>query len=431
MSETTAMPDPDEQVPDHVPTSWLSGFGSARARRVPNRTEPTCSTGSELATTPPAAAADPQVVDSSPPAGDEHADSVESTPQPPAPLTPVPKALDRLFLAFYATIGALALWGQTAGLARILHDGSEDPGPTWSNRLTWYLVPAVFAFAIELIAAMLLHWGDWRRIERNEESALPYVAYGFAGVIAAAVAGLNWYGHHGGVAGGLFAGASLTFIGLWFLRSYGRRKDALRARGLLVDIPAGVEKPVGERAKELAKRDPGHDSWVYIDRARAEIDREQRHAAVRKAIEEEFATSSDARLALGVLDLDRIAADLSRSVDYRSIGGRLADRLTADRVTSGRPTGKPRPAGRPTDKADRDRPTSRKPTGRHDRSVAPATGGTTDRLAAAYKRLSAELGREPSGKELGDAAGCSKSVANDWKRDQSTDRSGDRTEAGQ
>ncbi|MFG3709471.1 hypothetical protein [Micromonospora sp. NPDC047730] len=39
-----------------------------------------------------------------------------------------------------------------------------------------------------------------------------------------------------------------------------------------------------------------------------------------------------------------------------------------------------------------------------------------DRLAAAYKRLTRELGREPSGRVLGRAAGVGKSTANRWKQ---------------
>ncbi|MBN1171970.1 MAG: hypothetical protein JXA67_07330, partial [Micromonosporaceae bacterium] len=56
------------------------------------------------------------------------------------------------------------------------------------------------------------------------------------------------------------------------------------------------------------------------------------------------------------------------------------------------------------------------PTQARRRTVAVCSGGSARAgLPAAYDALVVELGREPSGAELGRAAGCDKATANRWK----------------
>ncbi len=209
--------------------------------------------------------------------------SVDST-RNSARRTPMPRSLDRLFLTFYAVTLGLALWGQTLGLARILYGNqrvAELAAAPFLQRTAFFSLPLAFAFVIELLAALLLHWADWRRMTRLETS---YVAYAFATLVAAAVAFLNWYGHLGGITGGLFAGASLTAFGMWVLRSYGRLKDALAERAALPDLPEDIPDPVARRARELSRRKPGESVWAYIETARTQLANEERHAAIRDAL---------------------------------------------------------------------------------------------------------------------------------------------------
>lgn len=74
-------------------------------------------------------------------------------------------------------------------------------------------------------------------------------------------------------------------------------------------------------------------------------------------------------------------------------------------------TGRKRPTDRPT---GRSRPES---TGRATATTTERPeASASDRLAEAWAKFQAD-GKVPSGQELAGAAGCSKTVANDWKRD--------------
>jgi len=264
--------------------------------------------------------------------------SVDST-RNSARRTPMPRSLDRLFLTFYAVTLGLALWGQTLGLARILYGNqrvAELAAAPFLQRTAFFSLPLAFAFVIELLAALLLHWADWRRMTRLETS---YVAYAFATLVAAAVAFLNWYGHLGGITGGLFAGASLTAFGMWVLRSYGRLKDALAERAALPDLPEDIPDPVARRARELSRRKPGESVWAYIETARTQLANEERHAAIRDALAARIgAAGCDPRLALAVYDPTLLATHLAGKADYKLLADMLNDELAPTQLIDPKPS---------------------------------------------------------------------------------------------
>ena len=76
------------------------------------------------------------------------------------------------------------------------------------------------------------------------------------------------------------------------------------------------------------------------------------------------------------------------------------------------------PASRPARRADSRRPAAARRTTRRvvTEPVNESAQGTDARLTEAYERLTAELGRKPSGAELATAAGVSKATANRHKR---------------
>src|SRR5918998_5946036 len=120
-----------------------------------------------------------------------------------------------LLFVFYLAMAGLALYGQSDGLM------------TWLGIDRWYALAA--GFAIELLAAVLLGFADWRRTHRGEQAIAARV---LSVAVALGVAALNWYGHDTSIGQRmLFTGASLAGYAVWTLHSNARRRDALRAAG--------------------------------------------------------------------------------------------------------------------------------------------------------------------------------------------------------
>jgi hypothetical protein len=91
-------------------------------------------------------------------------------------------------------------------------------------------------FAIELLAAVLLGFADWRRTDRGEQAIAARV---LSVAVALGVAAPNFYGHDTSVGQRmLFTGASLAGYAVWTLHSNARRRDALRAAGRLAAQPS-------------------------------------------------------------------------------------------------------------------------------------------------------------------------------------------------
>lgn len=233
------------------------------------------------------------------------------------PTTAGPMAL---LSVFYAAMAGLALYGQSDGLI------------LWLGIDRWSAL-AVGA-AIELLAAVLFTFADWRRVAFGEQA----IAARLLSVsVALGVAVMNYRGHLGNTGQlALFTGASLAGYAVLVLHTEARRRDALRAAhrlpaqapvyglGLWLRMPGTVW-----RARQLATADGSlgvHDS---IAAAVAEKATAVRHRAIARALRAKLSADLDpisADIAMVSYDLDEVAARLAASVDY----GRLTAILAAD-----------------------------------------------------------------------------------------------------
>jgi len=241
-----------------------------------------------------------------------------------------------LLLLFYLAMAGLALWGQSDGL------------------MTWLHLPRPAAlavgFAIELLAAVLLGFADWRRTDRGEQAVAARV---LSVAVALGVAALNFYGHETHIGQYmLFTGASLAGYAVWTLHSNARRRDALRAAKRLAAQPpvfglaAWLRSPKTVwRARQLATADPDLSVHAALAQARTELATEARHRAIAAALRRKLAKALDATsadIAMVSYDLDEVAARLAKTVDYGRLTGLLAADIHPDRIAEGR-TGKRRP----------------------------------------------------------------------------------------
>ena len=237
-----------------------------------------------------------------------------------------------LLAVFYAAMAGLALYGQSDGL------------------MAWLGVPRLVALgvalAVELLAAVLFAFADWRRTRHGEQA---YAARTLSVAVAAGVAAMNFYGHEANPAlRALFTGASLAGYGVWVLHTNARRRDALRAAGRLAGqapvfgISAWLRAPrMIWRARQLAVADPSLSVHTAISKASTDQAREARQAAIAAALRRKLAASLDgvsAEIAMVSYDLDEVAARLAASVDYDRLTGLLAADIHPDRIAAGRPT---------------------------------------------------------------------------------------------
>lgn len=242
-------------------------------------------------------------------------------------MTPVqsPRSPARLAYAFYGVAAAGAVIGQVwVALERIPWDAA------WPM---WLRLGAVlpFALCLELLAMVLAAMAD-------ERQRLGEPAYGFrlfSGVVAVLAVGIIVAGHwphaYQVAAFGALSGAAYA---LWLLHSAARRRDALRAAGLLEPAaPAyGVWRRLRHpvltaRAAEFA-RERGlsvHESMRMAERAlRVEARRPALAAAVERAVRADHDDPLRADIEARTLDLDAIAAELEARADYAWWADRLA-----------------------------------------------------------------------------------------------------------
>jgi hypothetical protein len=225
-----------------------------------------------------------------------------------------------LLFVFYAAMAGLALYGQSDGL------------------MVWMeldRVPALaVAAAVELLAAVLFAFADWRRVAFGEQA----IAARLLSVsVALGVAVMNYRGHLGNAGQtALYTGASLAGYAVLVLHTEARRRDALRAAGRLpAQAPAyglalWLRMPgTVWRARQLATADPSLGVYDSIAAAVSEKATAIRHKAIAAALRRKLTTSLDpisADIAMVSYDLDRVASLLAESVDY----GRLTAILAAD-----------------------------------------------------------------------------------------------------
>jgi len=269
-----------------------------------------------------------------------------------------------LAYAFYGVAAGGAVIGQTWVAVEHI-----DWPATWP---AWLPVVAVLPFAacLELLAMALAAMGDQR--QRAGEQAYGFRV--FSAVVAVLAVGIIVVGHHRepylAAAFGVLSGSAYL---LWLLHGAARRRDALRAAGLLdtttpvYGVWRRLRHPVWcARAAELARAQGLglHESLAEAQRRmRAERRRPAIAQAVERVVRADHADPLMAEIASATLDLDRIAEVLERRADYDGWAERLAAALD------------PRPANRP-DGGTPDKPAGGMPTEAEAGTPTPARRGT-------------------------------------------------------
>lgn len=221
--------------------------------------------------------------------------------------------------AFYAAMAGLALYGQSDGL------------------MTWLGVDRVWALAVavavELLAAVLFAFADWRRTHHGERAVAARL---LSVVVALGVAAMNYYGHHGVGDTAVYTGASLAGYSVWVLHTEARRRDALRAANRLPAQPPvyglalWLRTPgLVARARQLAIADPTlgvHDSIVAAETEAATAVRRRATVAALRVLVAQDLDPVTARVTLASCDLDQVAAGIADGIDY----DRLTERIVAN-----------------------------------------------------------------------------------------------------
>lgn len=246
----------------------------------------------------------------------------------------------RLAYWFYAVAATGAVIGQTWVAVGHLPWGSGVP--------FWVRVAVVlpFAMCLELLAMALAAMAD----ERMRLGERAYGFRAFSAAVAAVAVGIQVAGHWPDVYwSGVFGVLSGSAYLLWLLHAAARRRDALRAADKLADTAPDyglwrrVRHPVWTaRAAELAREgrvDTASGRWrplgLYesLRAAQLVMGDEKRRPAVARAVEQVVrADQRDPRMAevaVRMLDLDRLAAELAGRVDYGAWADRLAPAVTA------------------------------------------------------------------------------------------------------
>jgi hypothetical protein len=173
-------------------------------------------------------------------------------------------------------------------------------------------------------------------------------------VVALAAVATNVWGHRAEPGQAAFFGI-MSGLGYctWLIDSESRRRDALRADGLLAEIPPvyGVgqwlrEPRVTRAARVMAQQRaaerladpelPRLDALASLALARREAQRRARHAAIAKVLHRKIRAAVDrdtADIAVGVYDLDEVAARLAAQADYAALTGLIGMDLTPSRLT--------------------------------------------------------------------------------------------------
>ncbi|MBB5871995.1 hypothetical protein F4553_005374 [Allocatelliglobosispora scoriae] len=231
-----------------------------------------------------------------------------------------------LLSVFYAATAGLALYGQSDGI--MLHLRFDR----WSA--------LAVAAVVELLAAVLFAFADWRRTYHGESAIAARL---LAVVVAAGVAALNYYGHPDDTGQTmLFTGASVAAFLVLVLHTEARRRDHLRAAGRLpAQAPAygpalWLRMPQTVwRARQLATANPDLGVRDSITAAETEAATAVRHKAIAAALRLKLTKSLDpvsSAIAMVSYDLDEVAARLAASVDYDRLTALLAADIDPDRL---------------------------------------------------------------------------------------------------
>lgn len=229
--------------------------------------------------------------------------------------------------------------------------GAVDAAAKW---LEWPMpAPVLAVLTVELGGIVLAHHADGRR--QLGEAAM--AARLLSGAIAVAAVVMQVAGHRESTPQALFFGvvSSVGYL-TYLISSEAERRDALRAAGLLAEVPPSygllqwVREPgvtrrarvlaqerAAQRLEALRRRKSGEqvdvparlDALASLAAARQERDDRQRREAIATVLRRKIRKQVDrdtADIAVAVYDLDEIAARLTARADY----GVLTDLVGAD-----------------------------------------------------------------------------------------------------
>jgi uncharacterized membrane protein YuzA (DUF378 family) len=241
-----------------------------------------------------------------------------------------------LTATFYAIVAVVALAGATQAA---------------QNWLEWPLPAALLAVgALELGGIVLAHHAATRRM-LGEAATSARVA---SAVVALAAVVTNVWGHRASAGQAAFFGVmSALGYATWLIDSESRRRDALRAAGMLAEIPPvyGMgqwlrEPRVTRRARVVAQQRaaqrltdpelPRLDALASLALARREAQQRIRHAAIAKVLHRKIRAAVDrdtADIATAVYDLEQVAERLAAQADYTALTDLIGMDLAPSRLT--------------------------------------------------------------------------------------------------
>lgn len=230
----------------------------------------------------------------------------------------------RTLPGFYAAVVLIALAGQAIAAVEWLH---------------WHPLPAVLAVAALEFGGIVLSVHALARMQLGERAL---AARALSAAVAAFAVAFNWFGHADKLQASFFAGMSALGYLVWLLDSAARRRDHLRAAGMLPPAPPAYGAVQWARhpwltreARQLALRDPGLGLYGSLEAAAAARHTAKRRAAIAALLHKKLRAGRDplaADIAVAVYDVDEIAARLAAGADYDGLTGLLAAELVPARV---------------------------------------------------------------------------------------------------
>ncbi len=225
-----------------------------------------------------------------------------------------------LLTIFYALVALVAVTGQTLGATEYLG---------WEWQLA--VLPAAL---LELGGIALAVFADARR-RLGERAVAARVG---AVTVAVFATWFNWISHSNRIAALLFAGFTAFGFALWLITSEARRRDALRANGMLPEpapaypLAQWAARPwLTWHARTLAKADPALGLYGSLDVAGKDLDRQQRNRRLARALRRRIRAErgrAQAALAVRIYDMDAIAERLRATADVEGLAQMLGEDFT-------------------------------------------------------------------------------------------------------
>ncbi|GAA4259984.1 hypothetical protein [Dactylosporangium darangshiense] len=229
---------------------------------------------------------------------------------------------------FYTAVLVVALYGTATGAVTAFD-------------LPWWIAISGI-FALELGGVTFLSNADVRR--RLGEHATASRLLG--ALIAATAATFNVATHSSRLLGGFYALMSALGFVSWWLDVENKRRDRLRAKGLLpaptpkYELSHWIRHPmITAQARGLAKAHPQLGLYGSLQAARIIRRREQRDAALADALRTRIRAAAGKQMAdIAVLtyDMDEVAHRLRTNADYDGLTALLGSELTAEHMLHGR-----------------------------------------------------------------------------------------------